>query len=252
MIRGRQLSGQRLRATSANVGVRLDATDIDALLALVQARSLDELERNAARMRALLGPAASVLEPHIQALRARAVELQQARHLAATDSLTGLANRRAFGEAVRRELARAERSGAPLAVIMLDIDDFKSINDELGHGIGDDVLRAVARCARGGTRQGDIAARIGGDEFALLLPDADEAKAQAIGERIRAEIANTRIGDTGPSGVGVSFGVSVASGPDSTVHGLLAEADRNLYRDKAERKAEPMARTACEAEHSAA
>jgi diguanylate cyclase (GGDEF)-like protein len=251
MIRGRQGSGQRLRSGVANVGIRLDAADIDALLAIVQARSLDELERNAARMRALLGPAASVLEPHIQALRARAVELQQARHLAATDSLTGLANRRAFGEAVRRELARAERSGAPLAVIMLDIDDFKSINDELGHGIGDDVLRAVARCARSGTRQGDVIARIGGDEFALLLPDADEAKAQAIGERVRAEIADAGTGETGPSRVGVSLGISVAHGPGPSVHGLLAEADRNLYRDKAARKADPAIR-AREAQHSAA
>jgi diguanylate cyclase (GGDEF)-like protein len=253
MISGRRGSGQRLRTTVANVGIRLDATDIDALLAVAQARSLDELERNAARLRALLGPAASVLEPHIQALRSRAVELQQARHLAATDSLTGLANRRAFGEAVRRELARAERSEAPLAVLMLDIDDFKSINDELGHGVGDDVLRAVARCARSGTRQGDIIARIGGDEFAVLLPDADYAKAHAIGERIRADIANARASDqAGPGTVGVSLGISVATERGCSVHGLLAEADRHLYRDKAERKAAVAPEAVHRTEHSAA
>ena len=133
---------------------------------------------------------------------------------------------------------------------MLDIDDFKAINDGFGHATGDDVLRAVARCARSGTRQGDIIARLGGDELALLLPDADESKARAIGERIRSDIANVRAHDSEPKVVGVSIGISVAAGAAGSVHGLLAEADRNLYRDKADRKASaPPARAA---QHSAA
>lgn len=209
---------------------------MDALLQVMQARSPAELERQCARLRARLGAAAEVLEPHLSALREHMNELQRARHLAATDPLTGLANRRAFGEAVRRELARAERAGAPLAVVMLDIDDFKNINDELGHATGDEVLRAVARSARNGTRKGDIIARLGGDEFALLLPDADLPKAQAIGERVRAEIANARANEANARHVGVSIGLAVTRGREMSVHGLLAEADRDLYRDKAERK----------------
>jgi len=220
----------------------------------MQARSLEELERQCARLRARLGDAAEAFEPHLQALREQAEELERARHLAATDPLTGLANRRAFGEAVRREMARSERSGRPLAVVMLDIDDFKAINDELGHGTGDEVLRAVARCARHGIRQGDIVARLGGDEFALLLPDADIDRAQAIGERIRAEIAGVRAESGSSRTVGVSIGTSVTRGRQLSVHGLLADADRDLYRDKAERKAAASPAVAPEAEpqHSAA
>jgi diguanylate cyclase (GGDEF)-like protein len=188
----------------------------------------------------------------MNALRERMAELERARHLAATDPLTGLANRRAFGEAVRRELARAERAGTPLAVVMLDIDDFKHINDELGHGAGDEVLRAVSRAAREGTRKGDIVARLGGDEFALLLPDADQVKAQAIGERIRMDIANMTARDGGPSHVGVSIGIAVTRGRELSVHGLLAAADRDLYRDKHERKAGVVIADDEERAHSAA
>jgi diguanylate cyclase (GGDEF)-like protein len=230
----------------------LDVSDLETLLEVMQARSPDELERQCARLRARLGPAAEILEPHLQALREQAEELQRARHLAATDPLTGLANRRAFGEAVRREIARSERAGTPLAVVMLDIDDFKTINDDFGHGTGDDVLRAVARCARHGTRQGDIIARLGGDEFALLLPDADLTKAQAIGERIRAEIAGIHADLGSSTQVGVSIGTSVTRGRELSVHGLLAEADRDLYRDKAERKGTAPTEAATERQHSAA
>ena len=244
MMRGRQVSGQRVRTNVRSAGIRLDVADLEALLAVLEARNLDELDRSCARLRALLGPAAGVLEPHIEAIRARQRELRQARHLAATDALTGLSNRRSFGEGVRRELARAQRSGAPLAVVMIDIDDFKSINDTFGHATGDEVLKGVARCARDNTREGDLVARLGGDEFALLLPNADEAQARAIGERVRADIASMRK-DVEPRSVGISIGLSMARGSGISVHALLADADRNLYRDKAERKAahgeEPLA-----------
>jgi diguanylate cyclase (GGDEF)-like protein len=242
-----------LRASLANAGLRLDVSDLEALLQVMQARSPAELERQCARLRARLGPAAVVLEPHLQALHEQVEELQRARHLAATDPLTGLANRRAFGEAVRREMARSERSGTPLAVVMLDIDDFKAINDDFGHGTGDEVLRSVARCARHGTRQGDVVARLGGDELALLLPDADLSKAQAIGERIRAEIAGVRVDPSSSGRVGVSIGIGVTRGRELSLHGLLAAADRDLYRDKAERKAAGAAAAAIsEPQHSAA
>jgi diguanylate cyclase (GGDEF)-like protein len=225
---------------------------VEALLQVMQAQTPDELERQCARLRARLGAAAELLEPHMAALREQMSDLQRSRHLAATDPLTGLANRRAFGEAVRRELARAERAGTPLAVVMLDIDDFKQINDEFGHGAGDQVLRAVARAAQSGTRKGDIIARLGGDEFALLMPDADQSKASVIGERIRADIASLAAHDGGPSHVGVSVGLAVTRGREHSVHGLLAEADRDLYRDKHERKAGLVLTDEHEPAHSAA
>ena len=217
--------------------ITLDAADLAALLEVVEARDPAQLERSAARLRALLGSSATRLEPHLRALYARLRELQLTRRLAATDALTGLANRRSFSEAFRRELARCTRSGTPLAVVMLDLDDFKSINDTWGHSAGDDVLRLVARHAQQCVRQGDLVARLGGDELALLLPDTDPHEARAIGGRIRDSVAPTSTDSAvraGPA-IGVSLGVAVAPRAAS-VQQVLAEADRDLYRDKAARK----------------
>lgn len=214
-------------------GIALHAADLDALLALAGAHDPADAQAQAARLRALLGQAAKYLEPHIQMLIKRTVELQRTKELATTDALTGVANRRGFNDALRRELSRAERSGQSLAVLLFDIDGFKAINDTLGHPAGDAALKLLARCIQQVTRQGDLVARIGGDEFAVLLLDTDTAGARAIGERTRAALA--RASNDGPR-VHVSFGLALAEAGSVSGTSLLAIADTELYRDKAARK----------------
>lgn len=159
--------------------------------------------------------------------------MERLRSLAATDPLTGLANRRAVMEALRRDLARASRSGSPLSLVMLDIDDFKAINDTFGHAEGDEVLRLCARCAKAVTRNGDLVGRIGGDEIVVLLPETDSARARAIGERIRSDLVASSQQRAHPTGL--SFGVAT-SAPSASAHALMAAADRAMYQDKAARR----------------
>ena len=148
------------------------------------------------------------------------------------DTLTSLPNRRAFEEELAREVARAGRSGAPLAVALLDVDRFKSVNDQHGHAAGDQVLRAVAARVGGALRAGDLLARIGGEEFALLWPGADLVNAVEIAERIRASIADGPMNAGGRSlWITASFGCAIWSG-DETTAALLARADARLYEAK--------------------
>jgi diguanylate cyclase (GGDEF)-like protein len=211
--------------------VTLDATDLDALLDLVRANCASEARRRAARLRALLGTEASRVEPHIEALLARAREVERTKRLAATDPLTRVANRRGLDEALRRELARAQRADKPLSLLLLDVDGLKAINDTLGHPAGDRALRAVARCARQTLRRGDLVARIGGDEFALLLPETDEEGARAIAQRIRSKLASA-----GAHGSAVRLSVGVAMARHLIEADTLLEvADGVLYQDKVAR-----------------
>lgn len=148
--------------------------------------------------------------------------------LSLADPLTGLGNRRAFDDALREELARTSRGGAPLGLVMLDVDLFKDFNDRHGHQAGDEALIAVAEALRGAARAEDRACRIGGEEFALLLPGAGEGAAAAVAERVRAAVA----ADTRPAGrLTVSLGVA-AAGPGSTAEGLVHQADLRLYAAK--------------------
>jgi diguanylate cyclase (GGDEF)-like protein len=139
-----------------------------------------------------------------------------------TDYLTGSLNRRGFHEHMTAELARAERSGEPLALLVVDLDGFKGVNDAHGHGAGDDLLRWVTDRLRGALRPSDAAARLGGDEFALILPGLDADGAGEVAKRLR---------DTLAARTPASFGA--ASYPQSgDMEALLAAADAELYRDK--------------------
>ncbi len=153
-------------------------------------------------------------------------------HVARTDSLTGLLNRGAFEEILRRELLRAERSGNAMGLMMIDIDYFKQVNDSFGHMVGDLVLRRIAETLREGTRPADVLARYGGEEFVILLRDAGVAEAEAAAERIRADIA--ALLDL-PENVTMTVSIGVAVNHNGeTSEGFLLRADEALYRSKRE------------------
>ena len=168
-------------------------------------------------------------------------KLQQ---LAETDPLTGLANRRFFGEQFGRESARRRRENKPMSMLMLDIDFFKRVNDKWGHASGDHVLVAMARALRDDVRAADVPARLGGEEFAVLLPGATMAEAVATAERLRVAVEAIAVepaADAPPAETGdglirftVSVGVAEAGSDDcQTLDAMLATADRRLYAAKA-------------------
>ena len=158
------------------------------------------------------------------------------RRQSTTDELTGLYNRRYFDETLRRELFRAERTRAALAVVMIDLDHFKRMNDTYGHEAGDLVLRAVGQCLRDGVRRSDIACRYGGEELVVVLPECDTQAAARCADNLRTAIARLALlhGETPLPPVTASFGVAMwpAHGDDATT--LLQAADRALYAAKHE------------------
>lgn len=150
--------------------------------------------------------------------------------LATTDVLTGLRNRRGYDEAVEIELARADRSGRPLTVLMGDLDHFKAVNDRLGHAAGDEVLRRVAQVLGGRARRVDVAIRLGGEEFVLLLPDTDAGGGHLVAERMRHELR--REFREHPVPVSMSFGVACYPDDAGDADELLKAADTALMAAK--------------------
>ena len=156
---------------------------------------------------------------------------------ASTDDLTGLVNRRRFIESLQAEIERARRFGSPLTVILADLDDFKRVNDELGHHAGDIVLRSFADLMRSHVREVDVPGRIGGEEFAIVLPETDADGAASVAERMRQALGavSLPVEDDRSIRVTASFGVAdlqtAQSGDD-----LLRAADTALYRAKANGK----------------
>jgi len=153
--------------------------------------------------------------------------------LAVTDPLTGVANRRGFLEACRRELTRAQRTGRPVSLAILDADRFKSVNDTYGHEVGDRVLLAIATGVGGALRRTDMLGRLGGEEFGILLPETALAGAAELAERLRRHLADLPVPTRGGAvRFTVSIGVAVAEEGSVDVEALLRVADQALYAAK--------------------
>jgi diguanylate cyclase (GGDEF)-like protein len=165
---------------------------------------------------------------HAALVHRNATLVEEVRHLAAIDGLTGLPNRRSFDAALATEVERARRTGQPLSLILLDADHFKQVNDTYGHHAGDGVLQAIGR-ALASARAADVAARYGGEEFAVLLPACSAADAVRVAQGLRAAIT----GATGRLAVTASAGVASLSADVGDERALLAAADAALYRAKA-------------------
>jgi diguanylate cyclase (GGDEF)-like protein len=166
----------------------------------------------------------------ILSMRAQVLRLvKRLGELAEHDYLTGALNRGAFEQRLEAELARSERAGTPCALLVLDLDHFKEINDSFGHAAGDRALRDLAEVVEQGKRRSDVFGRIGGEEFAVLLPDTGADGATTFAEHLRMRLAEP--GATAYP-LTASLGVTDEASGGRTVHGMLHSADRALYAAK--------------------
>ena len=161
------------------------------------------------------------IEEHERSLRAELAEL------AGTDELTGCSVRHVLGQHMDQEIERASRTGRPLSLLMIDVDEFRTVNDEYGHVVGDRVLVAIGAILLANVRSFDVASRLGGDEFALLLPEIDTSGAVIVAERICRDVAGS-----GEVPVTLSIGVSGLDRSMPTAEHLVDEADMALYQVK--------------------
>jgi diguanylate cyclase (GGDEF)-like protein len=177
--------------------------------------------------------------PAALALQAAAsdAEAQRLGHAATVDVLTGLFNRPYLDARLHQEVGRAKRLSSTMALLLIDVDDFKAINDSHGHQVGDGVLQALGAVLRSAVRVFDVCARYGGDEFAVLMPGSDRASAVACAERMRRRVAEpgSAAGGRRLPTVTISLGVAVIEPGDAPAD-LIRRADRSLYAAKAEGK----------------
>lgn len=148
--------------------------------------------------------------------------------LATRDGLTGCLTYRAFHEALEAEATRAVRYRHPFSVVIADLDSFKAINDTYGHDVGDHVVREVAGAMRAGARAPDVVGRIGGDEFAILLPETSSVRAEQVAHRLQAHVRNCAL----PVSVTVSYGTATWLGPGDNLEDVIRRADQALYAAK--------------------
>ena len=168
----------------------------------------------------------------LQLFRSFRAELKTLRYNATTDHLTGLQNRRTLEEHLSREISRSLRHQEPFAFVLFDLRKFKLANDHYGHAVGDDILRAVARACLECTRASDISCRIGGDEFVILLPDAERFGAETIAERV-AQKFETYAKPLAPNApLGIDYGIAIFPEDGKEPKELFQTADRKLYENK--------------------
>lgn len=158
------------------------------------------------------------------------IYLRHEKRLARTDPMTGAANSRHFYELAELELARSNRSGLPLTVAYIDLDNFKFVNDHLGHSQGDDVLKAVSRAAQDNMRANDVFARLGGDEFAIMLPDTNQADARSAISKIHASLLERMHRGNWP--VTFSIGAVIFAKMPASVDEMVHLADQLMYEVK--------------------
>ncbi|PZD72399.1 putative diguanylate cyclase YcdT [Acaryochloris thomasi RCC1774] len=173
--------------------------------------------------------AAFIFRPMVHRVKEATFKLY---NLAMHDALTELYNRRHFMETGRRELLLAQRRQQPATLLMIDIDHFKRINDTYGHATGDAVLKKFAIVLLQALRQTDIIGRIGGEEFAIILPDCDAPSSQSVAERIRATMAETRLRNPSDLSWTVSIGIAILDEGTDNLDSLMQKADAALYRAK--------------------
>jgi len=167
-----------------------------------------------------------------------AIALDRSRQFASearTDHLTGLANRREFERVMEREVALAERHGRRLSLMMIDLDNLKRINDRLGHSAGDGALKLVAQQLQRVVRASDVCARVGGDEFAVAMPETELERARDVATRLRRAVDHAGLSMKAPEHVEVSVGIA-AWGKGQDWQGVYQAADVDLYEDKRRRK----------------
>lgn len=212
----RELQAAELRQRSMYLVGSIVALILVSLLALVAWRGFtvkSRLERQLAKRHRELGEA-----------------LEMITQLAREDSLTGLLNRRGLLELAEREIQRSRRTSEPLSLVMADIDDFKQLNDQYGHAIGDEVLRHLARRIEQAVRELDIIGRWGGEEFVFLLPRTDIAEARHVVERVRRQVVASPIDtEDGAFPVTLTFGIARV---DSDIEEAVEKADQAMYRGK--------------------
>lgn len=234
----------------SGIGMR----EVEGVLAVIDAIKLEEQRLLTARsaaneaanrtieqhyhMLAMIGLALLLVAAAVGLSTARAQKrvrsiTEQLRLSATTDELTGLHNRRFFMHSLDIEVARARRNGDPLSVAVADVDHFKRVNDRYGHAGGDEVLRALARIFETIMRTGDVVGRLGGEEFAILMPDTDEIQARVACERLRAAIAGRKIRLPGGEEIPVTVSTGIALlVPGDDRDKLVTRADHALYRAK--------------------
>ncbi|HEX6228784.1 MAG TPA: diguanylate cyclase [Solirubrobacterales bacterium] len=227
--RGRSVAGPELpRDEAASAPVRI--ADRSWLLVV---RNPDRPGITLPLLMAVLGISMAALLGALVVIWSRNERMQELQRQASHDPLTGLKNRRRFGEDLRTELARSRREGTEGALLMLDLDNFKQVNDSLGHPIGDRVIGEIAGVLKGRTRETDVLARLGGDEFAIVLPHCDLGEARGVAEAISRAIREHVPSEEGVPPITASIGVAMF-GPDARndFDSLLVEADAAMYAAK--------------------